>query len=219
MLYGRSQWGEDRTLLPLLLDATKGGPGVFVELGALDGDTYSNTIMLERCFNWTGVLIEANPFNFAKLRNSGRRAALVHSAVCVGIPSISMTLQGGPAAGDVRKLSKRQKRHFNLNQTVTIPCKSLVDIMADAGFHSAQFLSLDVEGAEDLVLEAADPSAFDLVMVETEGKTNGTKQRVHTLLSQAGLQPLRGLAVQLELHGPGKFGLANLQTMQPICTR
>lgn len=35
--------------------------------------------------------------------------------------------------------------------------------MTEAGLKSAHFLSLDVEGAEDLVLEAADPSKFELV--------------------------------------------------------
>eukprot|EP00966_Prymnesium_polylepis_P130614 3021429-Prymnesium_polylepis.2 len=212
--YARSQWGEDRLLLPLLLDATRARPGVFVELGALDGDTYSNTILLEKCFNWTGILIEANPTNFARLQQSGRKATLVHAAVCVGIPSITMTLQGGPASGDVSGFSKKQKRRFDVNQvglstrrlslnalsgvllclthaqcshmraahtcgrepacalcgpllrahtqTVEVPCKSLTQIMAEAGHPTANFLSLDVEGAEDKVLKAAQPDAFDL---------------------------------------------------------
>lgn len=47
----RSQWGEERVLLPALLEATGGRPGVFVELGALDGLQYSNTLALERCLN------------------------------------------------------------------------------------------------------------------------------------------------------------------------
>ena len=35
--------------------------GVFVEMGALDGLTYSNSFAYESALNWTGVLIEANP--------------------------------------------------------------------------------------------------------------------------------------------------------------
>ena len=45
----------------------------FVELGALDGWHGSNTLMLERCFGWTGLLIEASPHNFRNLQRSGRR--------------------------------------------------------------------------------------------------------------------------------------------------
>ena len=50
-----SQHGEDVLLLPTLLKATGGSPGTFVEIGAYDGKTFSNTLMLERCLNWTGM--------------------------------------------------------------------------------------------------------------------------------------------------------------------
>ena len=77
-----SQWREDLILLPLLLQAAHSvaARGTFVELGALNGHTYSNTLMLERCFNFTGLLIEANPHNFARLNSSRRAAAKVHWA-------------------------------------------------------------------------------------------------------------------------------------------
>ena len=55
----RAQYGEDVHLLPLLLEATGGARGVFVEMGALDGFDKSNTFALERCLGWDGVLIEA----------------------------------------------------------------------------------------------------------------------------------------------------------------
>ena len=82
-----SQFGEDRLLLPTLLQAARGGgdgprAGTFVELGALDGTTWSNTLVLERCFGWRGLLIEANPMNFYKLNQSTRTSHKVHSAVC-----------------------------------------------------------------------------------------------------------------------------------------
>ena len=60
----RSWKGEDFTLLPLLLRMTAGRPGRFVELGAYTGIDFSNTLVLERCFDWTGLLIEANSQNF-----------------------------------------------------------------------------------------------------------------------------------------------------------
>ena len=55
----RAQYSEDVHLLPLLLEATGGARGVFVEMGALDGFDKSNTYALERCLGWDGVLIEA----------------------------------------------------------------------------------------------------------------------------------------------------------------
>jgi hypothetical protein len=40
--------------------------GFFVECGALDGETRSNTLTLERRHGWRGVLIEADPENLIK---------------------------------------------------------------------------------------------------------------------------------------------------------
>ena len=57
--------------------------GSFVELGAYDGLSNSNTFMLERCFAWRGLLIEASPSNYKMLAiSSNRTANKVHSAVC-----------------------------------------------------------------------------------------------------------------------------------------
>ena len=68
--------------LPLLLHAAHGKPGVFVELGALDGSSLSNTYALEKCFGWRGVLIEADPDNFNAMKAGDRVSSRVHAAVC-----------------------------------------------------------------------------------------------------------------------------------------
>lgn len=86
--------GEDLLLLPTLLRATALAPGTFVELGANDGISGSNTLMLERCFNWTGLLVEGNPHTFAKLRRARRRATAIHSSVCPTPGHVKMTGSG-----------------------------------------------------------------------------------------------------------------------------
>ena len=56
-----------------------------VEIGALDGLLYSNTLMLEKCLGWRGLLIEGNPTNAAKLLRAGRlNSVLETKAVCNG---------------------------------------------------------------------------------------------------------------------------------------
>ena len=49
--------GLDVRLLPHL----RAGPGTFVEAGAHDGLTQSNTLLLERIRDWRGLLIEPSP--------------------------------------------------------------------------------------------------------------------------------------------------------------
>ena len=47
--------------------------GSFVEIGANDGLSGSQTLVLERCLGWDGLLIEANPTTFATLLSSATR--------------------------------------------------------------------------------------------------------------------------------------------------
>ena len=75
---------DSLVILPLLLAAAAAfGPGTFTELGAFDGESGSQTVHLERCFGWRGLLLEANPTNYAQIASKQRdHATVVHSAVC-----------------------------------------------------------------------------------------------------------------------------------------
>lgn len=197
----RSAFGEELLLLPTLLRASaerNGGRyagGTFVELGALDGVTISNSLLLERCFNWRGVLIEANPTNFMKLNVSQRASTKIHSAVCAEGGNVTMTSSGGPTSAQIGAASERHVKTWklNLDRVVTVPCRPLSRIMEQAlpAPHHASFLSLDVEGAEDIVMETVDPALFDVVLVEwTDGSEgdNEKNRRVHRRLTNAGLR-------------------------------
>ena len=153
-------------------------------IGAYTGVSLSNTFALETCFNWTGVLIEANPRNFQKLQRSGRKAQMVHSAVCANEGTTRMTVAGDMTAGEYGAMSPEYLRRWGRgngaakNESVVVPCKPLKSIVESAGFNSIDFLSLDVEGAEEIVLRTADPSMFGLVMVEADATDKAKDARV-----------------------------------------
>lgn len=185
--HASSQWCEDLLLLPTLLHVAPEG-GTFVELGALDGRTFSNTYMLESCLGWRGILIEPNPNNFAALNASGRRATLVHSGTCPLAGTIRMSVGGGAMAANVEHMSKRHRSMHRNRPTVSVTCEPLSTIMSRAGYPRATLLSLDVEGAEDLVLGTVNPSAFKIIVVESDGFDRHKEQRVHSIITRAGLQ-------------------------------
>lgn len=170
-----SQWADDIRLLPMLAcaaGAAKAGfaaplplavpAGSFVELGAFDGVVNSNTIMLERCYGWRGLLIEASPTNFAKLdKLSNRSATKVHSAVCKGATGddaaggfVEFSAAGDQFGGELEllpnaTLHSHRLARFNLRSNTTrVPCAPLRTLMARAAVPEVDFLSLDVEGAE-----------------------------------------------------------------------
>jgi hypothetical protein len=53
-----SQYGQDQ-LIDKLLNQKRNG--FFVEIGGYDGETFSNSLFLEKERRWSGLLVEANP--------------------------------------------------------------------------------------------------------------------------------------------------------------
>ena len=213
-----SQNAEDLRLLPTLMSVMNIQPHktpTFVELGALDGVTISNSLRLEHCFRWHGLLIEANPNNFGQLLNhSGRRVSLRHSAVCATRGHVNFSVQAGPTAGEIGVMTRQHTETWKINtdRTVRVPCQSLASLMVEAALTqridgverpTADFLSLDVEGAEAKVLETIDPAAFRVMMIESKyqstevAPTSSTDARVHELATRAGMR------LAPELYVPG----------------
>jgi hypothetical protein len=64
--------------------------GFFIECGALDGETRSNTLYLERFLGWRGLLVEANPSNVEMLKKINRKAWL--TPTCLSIKPYPVTV-------------------------------------------------------------------------------------------------------------------------------
>ena len=61
-----AQWGEERILFERIFDQR--AHGSYVEIGAHNGIRFSNTLMLHTCYNWSGILVEADPDLFEALQ-------------------------------------------------------------------------------------------------------------------------------------------------------
>ena len=189
--------GQDRVLWPTLMAITTGRAGTFVEIGANDGITGSNTLVFERCLGWSGVLIEANPANFHKLVAAGRnRSRAVHAAVCAADDPygyVNITERGDYLSGDVMQLSQYSVSKFPWltkrgASMVQVPCKPLSKVLHLNNFSKrVDFLSLDVEGSEERVLQTINPARFNVVLVELDHHNAVKDQRVRELLYKAGM--------------------------------
>lgn len=149
-------------------------PGFFVEVGAHDGFTASNTYFLERFRGWRGVLVEPIPSLYERCVRERPRSTVVNCAL-VGdghTREVSMVYRGPrsrvaghavPAAPEYDFLD--WERGF----TVTVPARTLSSILDEAGATEIDLLVLDVEGYELEALRGLDLSrhAPALVLVET----------------------------------------------------
>jgi FkbM family methyltransferase len=184
-----SQFGQD-----VVLDALFRGIGVdqgfFVDVGAHDGITGSNSLFFERERGWRGICIEPLPGPFAALK-SNRRAVTINCAVgeydgeadFVVVGGYAEMLSGLESELDPRhaaRIDDEVAQHGGTRQTVKVPVRRLDELLAEHGAPRVDLLSVDVEGAELSVLRSLDLSVTPVVAVAVE--TNYAEDSVERYL-------------------------------------
>lgn len=151
-----SQCGEDAAIHTRFFANKRNG--VFLELGALDGQTYSNTKFFEESMGWTGVLIEAIPDACAKIKQNRPNSKIYNNIVSTKSELMEIYVNGA-----VSSVKEHTTPEFftgwhkgNNIQTIFVPSRRLDDILHDAGVSRIDFWSLDVEGSEYDVLQTMD---------------------------------------------------------------
>jgi FkbM family methyltransferase len=175
----RGMKGEDKYILKHFF-AQKQTPGVFIELGALDGHGLSNSHVFQKELGWTGVLIEPQITNYAKLEENRRGEGVftLHAAACLKPSLVKIAGSGGQAlASDSGKS--------------TALCEPMSTLLSRTGIDHVDFYSIDVEGAELNVVLTHDWSkvpAFAVLIEMREVSRDLEKNRVvRNALKLAGL--------------------------------
>jgi FkbM family methyltransferase len=142
--------------------------GVFLEAGAHDGYTQSNTYYLERFRGWSGVLVEAIPELHTKAAERRARSHVVQCAlvgpedaggdvtIAFGDLMSKVDDRGAYADGGLRNAGRT-------GYTVDVPARTLVDVLDEAGVRGLDLMVLDLEGHELAALRGMD---FDRHPVE-----------------------------------------------------
>jgi FkbM family methyltransferase len=137
--------------------------GFFVEAGAHDGFTQSNTYWLERFHGWRGLLIEPIPELVAEARLSRPDAKVVQ---CALVPESAQGTNVSMRAGDLfSMISGVSDDDWTQNGTflgwrdayeLNVEARSLSSLLHQMDAPEVDFLSLDVEGFEADALEGID---------------------------------------------------------------
>jgi FkbM family methyltransferase len=134
--------------------------GTFLEAGANDGYTWSNTYYLERFKGWRGVLVEGIPALSDECRRL-RSRSIVHNCALVehGFSEDQVTM----TYSDLRSLiagsepeMERRALEDAVTYSVTVPARTLDDVLAESDFEQIDFISLDLEGFEAPALRGLD---------------------------------------------------------------
>ncbi|MBS1301788.1 FkbM family methyltransferase [Loktanella sp. SALINAS62] len=167
--------------------------GYFVEFGACDGRTLSNTRLLEESYGWTGILAEPNPVWHEALATN--RKAVVDLR-CVAARSGEMadflSTDAMPELSRMADIVPDDVHEHNGNRTrqtlYKVPTVSLDDLLAEHGAPDIiDYLSVDTEGSEYEILRHTNLNRrrFRLISVEHAGETV-KRDQIFTLLEAAG---------------------------------
>jgi FkbM family methyltransferase len=151
-----SQYGEDRALWDFFCFQRS---GLCVEVGGYDGETFSNSLSFEEN-GWRAIIVEPMPHFAEKIR--ARRPDVTLFACAAGAQAGEATLI---IAHGVETLStttaipenlERIRKTGGQTEAVTVPMRTLNDMLTEAGVEKIDFISIDVEGGELAVLAGFD---------------------------------------------------------------
>ena len=180
----KAQFGQDDAVFELFKGKQN---GFFIEAGAYDGETYSNSLKFELKLNWTGVLVEPNPDNFESLLTKNRRAYAIKTCLS---PKSEVTevsfdaagISGGIINGKFKPGDEAQKAFARLKRdnknfkpkfpyerrTIEMQCLPLTSIIEAVGNPTIDYLSLDIEGVEIQVLRSLPFEKLDIKVISIE---------------------------------------------------
>lgn len=150
-----SQQGEDRILHEKYLNYND---GFFIELGAMNGVTYSNTLFFERELNWKGVLIEPTPSQFTQLVINRPNCHNFNYAISE-IPGEVEFLGDGALGGMTRTMHESHRKGWGLDNTSSpymVKSIGISELLRHLNLKRVDFFSIDVEGGELDVLKTFD---------------------------------------------------------------
>jgi len=155
--------------------------GVFVEAGANDGLSQSNTALFERHRGWTGLLVEAIP-DLARQCRVNRRGAVVEQAALVGPEHASETIfmhfahlmsvvagdWGGEGRDPAHVRDGLARQDLRDSYEVEVPARTLSSLLDAHGLDHVDLLCLGLEGYEVPALRGLDLSRHrpEFVLVE-----------------------------------------------------
>ena len=189
--YGRSK--EDQFIYENFFYNVKNK--TYIEIGACDGIMTSNTLFFEKELNWSGILIEANSYQYNRLKKNRPNNKIFTTLVsdinkkieyqCINNEAVSGVISTFPEGQEdffkkdnIHKYWRNKEKKIELLQP-----RTMQSILDECEINKIDFFSLDVEGHEYNVLNSIDFSKtiIDVILVEMIGEDE-KKERIRNFL-------------------------------------
>jgi len=168
--------------------------GFFVDIGANDGTTFSNTKTLEESLGWTGICVEANIKPF-KICAETRKCKTINLAVFSHKGTVNFSSCANSLIGGVKdSFDKGHQELSGKNDTFKdweVKADTLFNILEDNNAPIyIDYISMDTEGSELLILEKffeQNNGKYRIKYMDLEHNYNHVKiRKIVTLLENNG---------------------------------
>jgi FkbM family methyltransferase len=206
-----SQCGQDKWLVESALPDLR--KGVFVDIGAHDGVSFSNTCYLEKQLGWTGLAIEPMPDVFERLdrnRNcikvNGCISANQETAKFRKITGYSEMLSGLVDQYDPRHLDRITREvaaYGGRVDEIEVTCYRLASLLKEHDILDVHYMNIDVEGAEYDILRSIDFDAFNVHVCGIEN--NYMDFRIPRLMKNNGFDMVAIIGDEFYVKKPSRW--------------
>jgi FkbM family methyltransferase len=158
--------------------------GYFVEIGAAGGKDLSNTWLMEKKYDWTGILVEPGITWQDELR-SNRSSIIVTKAIwSISDHSLEFSQAARP---ELSGISDVISKHVTVESKYFVKTLSLNDLLdLNAAPKIIEYLSIDVEGGELEILKNFDFNLYKFNFISVEHNYRSDRAEVAKLLERVG---------------------------------
>lgn len=185
-----SQFGQDRYIAENILTNDN---GVFVEVGADDGERFSNTLFFEESRGYSGLCIEARKSAFDRLvvrRDPDRciceNVAIDSTTSAEPLAFMDLSGYGSGLSGliknydslHVERIAEERKNPGHVGcKVVAMKTKTLQSVLDDYQIFDIDLLSIDIEGGELEIMQSLDWDRISIKAITIENNYNNKSIR------------------------------------------
>jgi FkbM family methyltransferase len=163
--------------------------GYFVEFGAMDGVTLSNTFLLENSYGWRGIVAESARCWYQQLARNRTCSVDYRCVWSKSGETLQFNETAEPEFSTISSLSKldhhaKRRQHGKRYTVETISLRDL--LQAHDAPMGIDYLSIDTEGSEFAILDSFLPSEHEVRIITVEHNYTKQRSRIHGLLTSSG---------------------------------
>lgn len=219
-----SQYDQDK-IVDLYFKSKKNG--FFLDLGAHDGISCSNTYFFEKERNWTGICVEPIP-DVYKLLTENRKS--INYNVCIsdkdgivnfrrvnGAPEMLSGILEFMPSEHIDRINHECSLYNGSFEDIKVESKNINSILMKHGNPKIDFLSIDTEGAEFSILKTIDFEKNQIEFLTVEN--NNSSDEIRKYLKNKGYKLIPFITDDFFIKNSGLMFIFQIKVMYYLIYR